>query len=131
MKQFMLHRWEEVNGVGLHDWFFYAWYRANGLLWFIDDEWHMRYRQHGVNQVGANQGFSAIRSRFRLLRSGWYGTEVARIAVLVSSPSDRIARLAMAKSWWVHLGLLLYIGSLRRRMRDRVVLMAIIIFGVF
>ena len=131
MKQFMLAHWDEVSRVGLHDWFFYAWHRANGLHWFIDDQWHMRYRQHGGNQVGANQGVAALRSRLRLLRTGWYGTEVARMAALVSAPTDKIAQSAASRRWWTHLGLLPYAGHLRRRMRDRLFLVVMILLGIF
>ena len=39
-------RWDEVQEVGLHDWFSYAFARANGYRWVIDDFAGMLYRQH-------------------------------------------------------------------------------------
>jgi len=131
MKSFMLQRWTEVNNTSLHDWFFYAWYRANGMCWFIDSEWRMRYRQHGDNQVGANKGFLAKYNRFSLMCSGWYWTEVAKVAALVLPSDDKMAGRIRINSWSKKLTLLPYIGSLRRRRIDRLTLFVMIIFGVF
>jgi rhamnosyltransferase len=131
MKSFMLQRWAEVNDARLHDWFFYAWYRVNGMCWFIDSEWRVRYRQHGNNQVGANQGLAAKYNRFRLMYSGWYWTEVARISALVLPSHDKISGCVRVKGWSKHLALLPNIGSLRRRRIDRLTLFVMIILGVF
>lgn len=131
MKSFMLKHWDEVNQVGLHDWFFYAWYRANGLCWFIDSEWRMRYRQHGGNQVGANKGLAAVLHRISLLRSGWYRSEVIRIAGLISPSSDRLAHILCAKGRMGLLELIPHVGQLRRRMSDRLFLCAVILLGLF
>lgn len=131
LKAFMQQHWVQVNSLSLHDWFFYAWYRASGLLWFIDIEWRMRYRQHANNQVGANQGFSAMCHRLKLLRSGWYRAEVARISVLVSPSGDQLANLVRKKSSWANLRLLPSICVLRRRLKDRVFLFFMIILGIY
>lgn len=131
MKTFMVQHWDEVYAVSLHDWFFYAWYRANGLRWHIDSRWGMRYRQHGNNQVGANEGVGALLRRVKLMWSGWYATEVARIGRLVAPASDEVARVACSDGWRGHLALLPHIGSLRRRARDRVFLFVMIVLGVY
>ena len=52
-------RWIDIQQVGLHDWFFYAYARANGYRWVIDSYAGMLYRQHGSNQVGVNKGWQA------------------------------------------------------------------------
>lgn len=131
MKAFMVQHWNEVESVSLHDWFFYAWYRANGLRWHIDSRWQMRYRQHGNNQVGANEGVGALLRRVKLMWSGWYSTEVARIACLVVPATDEVARVACSGGWRGHLALLPRIGRLRRRARDRVFLFVMIVLGVY
>lgn len=131
MKAFMVRHWKEVNEVSLHDWFFYAWYRANGLRWHIDSRWAMRYRQHGNNQVGANEGLGALLRRLKLMWSGWYATEVARISRLVAPATDEVARAACAGGWRGRLGLLQHVGELRRRARDRLFLFVMIILGVY
>lgn len=131
MKAFTLQRWEAVNDIALHDWFFYAWYRTRGLRWHIDNEWHMRYRQHGNNQVGVNKGIAAIIRRLILLRSNWYRLETVKIADLVGSPSDKIVGLIHRNSWLAHVALLPHIGQLRRRFRDRVFLFLMILLGFY
>ena len=89
------------------------------------------YRQHGNNQVGANEGVGALLRRVKLMWSGWYATEVARIGRLVAPASDEVARVACSDGWRGHLALLPHIGSLRRRARDRVFLFVMIVLGVY
>ncbi|MFJ4145752.1 glycosyltransferase [Pseudomonas sp. NPDC089734] len=130
MKQFLLQQWDRVKSVSLHDWFLYAWYRGNGLTWFIDSQSRMRYRQHDKNQVGANRGFAAMSHRLRLLRSGWYRTEITLIASLVAPPTDKLSRLVQGKGWWAYARLLPRLGQMRRRFRDRVYLGVMILLGL-
>lgn len=130
VKQFMLQQWDKVTSLSLHDWFLYAWYRGNGLTWFIDSEWRMRYRQHDKNQVGANRGLAAIRHRLRLLRSGWYRSQIMLIASLVSSPTDKLAHRVQTGERWAYLRLLPHLGQMRRRCRERLYLGVMILFGI-
>lgn len=131
MKAFTLQHWQAVNEIALHDWFFYAWYRTRGLRWYIDNEWYMRYRQHGSNQIGVNKGFSAIISRISLLRSNWYRLETVKIASLVGSNSDEIVSIIRRNGWLAHVALLPHISQLRRRLGDRVFLFFIILLGFY
>ncbi|MEN1831271.1 glycosyltransferase [Pseudomonas lijiangensis] len=130
MKQFILQQWDKVKTVSLHDWFCYAWYRGNGLKWFIDSQSRMRYRQHAQNQVGANRGVAAMLHRLRLLRSGWYRAEITLIASLVSPATDKFARLVQSRGMWAYARLLPDLGRMRRRFRDRVYLGVIIVLGI-
>lgn len=76
-------RWAEVQQIGLHDWFTYAFARARGYRWTIDDHAGMLYRQHENNQVGVNQGWRARRHRVGKVLSGWGLDQSALIAELV------------------------------------------------
>src|SRR5690606_1482765 len=56
LQQCVCVQWDSVQTVFLHDWFTYAFARANGYQWIIDDKPSMLYRQHADNQVGVNEG---------------------------------------------------------------------------
>lgn len=75
--------WEQVQTVTLHDWFCYAFARAQGYHWFIDPYPSMLYRQHDKNQVGVNLGLKAYSARLRLIKSGWWLTQAQLIAEIV------------------------------------------------
>lgn len=130
-KSFLLDGWVQIQDVKLHDWLIYAWYRSKQILWYIDPEPSMRYRQHESNQVGANKGFSAMRSRLRLIKSGWYREEVFKIAnlVLVGSnalPSNILNEAGISKCFAVR-----NVFRLRRKFLDSVFLMVIIVLGIY
>ncbi|MBC7489915.1 MAG: glycosyltransferase [Glaciimonas sp.] len=115
------NRWMEVQKVGLHDWFVYAFARANGYRWVIDDHAGMLYRQHENNQVGVNSGSRAFVQRARKVLGGWGLTQSALIAQLVGLGND-----AFLKRWSGHgrLGLLwlaLHACQCRRRLRDKII----------
>lgn len=82
------NRWEEMQEVGLHDWFSYAFARANSYRWVIDDFAGMLYRQHEKNQVGANTGWHAFFHRVDKVMSGWGLAQSALIARLVGLDGD-------------------------------------------
>src|SRR6218665_2188139 len=48
-KEFYKQNQQEISAITHHDWFIYAWYRASGLTWLIDENSSMFYRQHGNN----------------------------------------------------------------------------------
>ncbi|MCB8747111.1 glycosyltransferase [Rhodoferax sp. U2-2l] len=112
-------RWDEMQDVGLHDWFIYAFARANGCKWFIDDVSSMLYRQHESNQVGVNAGWRAFMHRADKVLSGWGLAQSALIARLVGLNDDPfVSRWAGGR----RLGLLylaLQAGQCRRRSRDK------------
>lgn len=130
-KAFMASHWDQVNELALHDWTVYAWYRANKLRWFIDPEYKMRYRQHANNQVGANEGFRAMRARYAMLRSGWYRAEIRKIAGLVGRWVPEVSPRMQASgqiSRWFLLG---HLGQMRRRTRDRVFFFVFVMLGLY
>ena len=112
-------RWAEFRHVGLHDWFIYAYARANGYLWVIDDQPGLLYRQHEQNQVGVNMGWRASLQRARKVLGGWGLAQSALIAELVGLGNDPFVRLWSNGSRAGLLSLSLHAWQCRRRLRDK------------
>lgn len=121
--------------VRYHDWLFYAMARARGFAWVIDDEPSLRYRQHALNDTGANRGWRAKVQRIQQLRAGIFRDRVLLIADLVhpSSPPGALAshvvmklrRLSIADRAW----LAWHVGHLRRNPKDRLALAVLLLSG--
>ena len=94
IKKTVTSNWLEINKLGLHDWYSYAFARANGFTWFIDTRPSMLYRQHFNNQVGVNKGLRAFIYRFKKVVSGWGIEQSALVAKLIGK-SDT----TFVKSW--------------------------------
>ncbi len=106
--------------LGLHDWFTYAYARAHGYKWVIDEYASLMYRQHAENQVGVNAGFAAFVWRVRQVLNGWGVNQARMIARLVGHGDDPFVRR------WSHggrLGMLMLAFEAprcRRKPRDQV-----------
>lgn len=123
-KTFLSKYHDQVNGVSLHDWIIYAYFRSRGLHWHIDDVPLMRYRQHENNQVGSNTNISSYVKRLKMINSGWYRNEVKKIYDLVSSSDGErfcLSRYFLTKNFY----------ELRRRHRDAWVLLLMLLLGSF
>lgn len=83
-----------ISAISLHDWFFYAFARANRYHWVIDDFSGVFYRQHLFNQVGANVGLKAFIWRFKKLLSGWAFAQSLMIANAVG-----VHNISFVKNW--------------------------------
>lgn len=112
-------RWPDVQDVGLHDWFFYAFARANGYRWVIDSYAGMLYRQHEKNQVGVNLGWQALLHRAHKIFSGWGLAQSALIAELVGLGNDPFVRRWSCGSRTGLLWLACHAWQCRRRLRDK------------
>ena len=113
------NRWAEVQQVGLHDWFAYAFARANGYRWVIDDYAGMLYRQHANNQVGVNKGWRAWRHRARKVLGGWGLAQSALIAELVGLGDDAFVKRWSGGGRASLVWLACHGGQCRRRGRDK------------
>jgi rhamnosyltransferase len=123
-KKFLIRNWEYINLVELHDWMIYAYFRSQGMRWKIDDKPLMRYRQHDHNQVGLNSGLKAYLIRFNKIKIKWYRNEVQKIIYLLDGSSEQnisLKILFLIKNFW----------NLRRRPRDAIFLLFMIIFQIF
>ncbi len=118
-KYFLIQNWAATSNVALHDWLTYAWFRATGRSWYIDERSYILYRQHGGNQIGANDGIAGIKSRLRMLASGWYREEISKISNLVGHhipdlPTSLMRNGTLPKSF-----LIKNYSEFRRSNRDR------------
>ena len=123
-KKFLIKNWTKVNLVELHDWMIYAYFRSQGMKWKIDSKSLMRYRQHDNNQVGTNYGLKAYLIRFKKIKAKWYRNEVQKLIYLLNGRSSQdisLKKLFLTKNFW----------HLRRRPRDAIFLLFIIIFQIF
>lgn len=119
IKQNILEQQNKIAEVSLHDWFCYAFARANGYLWYIDTQVHMRYRQHANNQVGVNSGLAAFKKRLRQVFDGWWLGQASLIAALVGKNNDPFVQTWNAGKRLGLIGLALKSGQCRRRARDK------------
>lgn len=106
--------------VGLHDWFIYAYARANGFRWVIDDQSYIRYRQHASNQVGMNSGWKAFVHRAKKVSSGWALSQSILLADLLNRRDDPFVKIWVSSSPGGLLRLALHSWQCRRRFRDKV-----------
>jgi len=123
-KKFLIKNWEYVNLVEFHDWMIYAYFRSQGMKWKIDNKSLMHYRQHDHNQIGLNSGLKAYLIRFNKIKTKWYRSEVQKIIYLLNGSSEQgisLKRLFLIKNFWY----------LRRRPRDAIFLLFIIILQIF
>lgn len=114
-------RWVSVQKVGLHDWFIYAFARANGYRWVIDDYAGMLYRQHENNQVGVNSGLKAFTRRANKVLSGWGLVQASLIAQLIGLDDDPFVKRWSGCSRVGLLWLALHAWKCRRRVRDKII----------
>lgn len=118
-KQFLIENWQAVNNVGLHDWLTYAWFRSTGKSWVIDERSYILYRQHGGNQIGANDGLSGIKSRLKLMTTGWYRNEIMKISNLVGHNVSGLPKSLIDKGVLPSRYLIANFNEFRRSRRDR------------
>ena len=122
-KKFLIKNWENINCIESHDWLIYAFFRSRGMSWCIDSEPLMLYRQHESNQVGSNFGFLAYLKRIKMVKSGWYRSEVRKISEIISINDD-----AFNLDIWF---LIKNFYQLRRQNRDTFILLLMILLGFF
>jgi rhamnosyltransferase len=121
LQALLRERWEEVQKVELHDWFTYAYARANNYRWVIDERAGMLYRQHNENQVGVNAGWRAFWNRTNKILTESGLTQVLLVARLVGIGDSPVVRSWLGQGSGGLLRLALNSRHCRRRMRDRLI----------
>ena len=112
-------QWEEVQKINLHDWFIYAFARANNYRWEIDPFSSLLYRQHTNNQVGANVGSHALFIRFKKITNGWWLGQALQIATLLGVQNQSFMKSWSGRTRFGYLSLSFHIWGCRRRLRDK------------
>lgn len=119
IKQSVVQQQNRIAAVDLHDWYAYAYARANGYRWYIDDQMHMRYRQHANNQVGVNSGITAFRKRLRQVFDGWWLSQAKLLADLTSTQHESFVSTWRSGTRSGFIRLALNGRNCRRRGRDK------------
>ena len=123
-KDFLIKNWTLVNEVSLHDVMIYAFYRELSMVWYIDDVPKLYYRQHTNNQIGANVNWRAYLNRLKKIKNKWARREVQKIINLLKPYSkDKISLN--------YFFLIINFNKLRRRFRDRIILLLMNLIRLF
>lgn len=131
-KAWLEESYEKISkDIVLHDWLLYAFARSQGYSWFIDPEPSMLYRQHANNQVGTNNSFWAAKKRLKLIKDKWYRQQVTNIVIHLGLKDSSIYKKGLSNNYIGNLYLLVHIGKLRRRFRDRCALAFVLLFNIF
>lgn len=120
LQKFCRDRRSEIHEVAMHDWFLYAFARANQYRWVIDSYVGMLYRQHEANEIGANSGWPAFKHRARKVLSGSGLNQAALIARLIDVNEDPFVRRWLTPGVSGLFWLMLHSRQCRRRPRDSV-----------
>lgn len=111
----------QVRSLRIHDWSIYALIRHQGLRWVIDSRSSIYYRQHRHNELGANVGLRAAKSRFRQLFNGQFRKEALDLAAAIGLEHPVIRRLGRLE-WMDRWQLALSARHYRRRNLDALAL---------
>ena len=97
LQNFLRENKKEISAIWVHDWFIYAFARANNYSWFIDEKPSMLYRQHQNNEIGVNNGKKALLHRAKFILSGKAMEQSSLIATLC-----RLENNTFVKKWHQH-----------------------------
>lgn len=119
LKHYLKTLGNDVKRLWLHDWFCYAFARSRGYHWFIDSIPMMKYRQHDLNSVGANSGFSALKQRIGEVLSGNAFEKVLVQAELLGLSDEKPMLLLQNNKASTSIRLCLYANQCRRKPVDK------------
>lgn len=94
LKEWLISNQDQIDQIWMHDWFLYALTRCKRYKWHIDNKVSMKYRQHGINAVGANHGLTAWCNRLKQIQSGEYFNQVLLISRLLNVNEHWTQRLS-------------------------------------
>lgn len=123
-KDFLIKNWTIVNEVSLHDVMIYAFFREFSMVWYIDEIPKLYYRQHSKNQIGANVNLKSFLNRFKKIKNKWARSEVQKIINLLKPYSNNKVSLN-------YFFLIINFNKLRRRFRDRIILLLMNLIRLF
>ena len=123
-KDFLTENWNLVNEVSLHDLMIYAFFRELSMAWYIDEIPKLYYRQHSNNQIGANTNWRSYLNRFKKIKNKWARSEIQKIINLLKPYSKEKINLN-------YFFLIINFNKLRRRFRDRIILLLMNLIRLF
>ncbi|WP_256260867.1 glycosyltransferase [Shewanella sp. NIFS-20-20] len=131
IKQFLIDIGEQVEDIWLHDWFCYAFARAQGYSWIIDSNSYMRYRQHSANSVGANSGLDSLLKRINSVMSGDAFDKVIKQASILGLDILEPIQLIQCGSFRSSAKLLSLANQCRRDNKDKVLFFMAVLCSSF
>ena len=126
-KNFLVKNWKKINDINNHDWFIYSFYRFNNLRWFCDKKYTIYYRQHKKNFLGANINFYSYIKRIKLIFNGWYSSEIKKIYRILVGVNKNNKLIDV----YCNFEVIKNINETRRRLRDRFVLLVLLILFIY
>lgn len=113
-------RYIDFRNVYWHDWFIYAFARANDYKWVFDSDSYIQYRQHANNEVGVNTGFKALKYRyFKVVNE--LGFCQSKLLAELSGISDKpFVKMWSIMSRWGIIKLAFHANQCRRKPKERV-----------
>jgi len=137
LRRFLMHHRILTESLHYHDWAIYAIARARDRRWAFDASPSMIYRQHGGNDTGARTSARGAAKRWRLIREGWYKSQLITIAKLcaAAAPSNHTvaawqAILVQPGGWRRRLYAARFcLRCGRRRLSDRMLLVVVCLLG--
>ena len=130
MRTELLSESQRFAAVQQHDWLIYSYARTHDERWVIDDYPGIRYRQHDDNEVGANVGMRGIRRRWQRARSGLFRRQLIVVGALWRSAHPETLRRFERFGWADRCALALHVRQLRRRPKDQLALLFMLLLGV-
>jgi len=120
VQQCVIEHKEAMSHVWYHDWFCYAFARANGYTWIIDEKPSMRYRQHSDNEVGANHGWKAFVHRLKKVLYGRALEQAREIAFLVGMKESPFVKEWQTLTRWSLIKLAFHASHCRRKPKEKI-----------
>lgn len=120
VQQCALDHQEAMSHVWYHDWFCYAFARANGYTWIIDEKPSMRYRQHRDNEVGANHGWKAFLHRLKKVLYSGALEQAKDIAILVGMKESLFVKEWQTLTRWSLIKLAFHASQCRRKPKEKI-----------
>ena len=115
LQHFLQNNQQKASLIWVHDWFIYAYARANHYDWFIDEKPSMLYRQHQNNEIGVNNGGKALLHRAKFILSGKAMEQSSLIATLCGLETN-----SFVKKWHRHSRLgMLYLATKANKCRRK------------
>lgn len=130
LQHFIRKNFDLVRRVEFHDWLIYAFVATIYKRWFISPKVSMLYRQHSHNVAGAGLSFKQLRKKFALVVSGWYRDQVLLLSSLLGLDGLPVITRLRRLNWWDRICLPFTLWPHRRRLKDRLLLIALLPFSV-
>lgn len=119
LQNFLISVKSSLSKVHWHDWLIYAFCRSRNIPWMISPTPTMLYRQHGLNDTGANSGFKPFLLRAKnVLFGNAIDRAILQAAILEISDMEPIQRLVRANRA-DYVWMAFHATKLRRRNREK------------